>query len=68
MARVFTFVDPTGVELHTINDPEEQLPVPKITQVVSIGTSRMRVESVTFQWSASSSPSVYRVRVWTVPD
>jgi len=67
MARVFAFVDTAGVELHTIIDPENKLPIPEITQVVSVGTDRMRVESVTLQQSASRSPSVYRVRVWTVP-
>ena len=68
VARVFTFVDTTGVELHRINDPEDKLPIPEITQLVSIGTSRMRVESVTLQWTLSSSPSVYSVRVWSVPE
>ena len=65
MARVFAFVDTTGVELHRINDPEDKLPIPESTQVVSIGSSRMWVESVTPQYSVHS-PDVYRVRVWTI--
>jgi hypothetical protein len=67
MARVFEFVDTSGVELHTISDPEDKLPIPEITQIVSVGTDRMRVESVTLQRSASRLSSVYRVCVWLVP-
>jgi hypothetical protein len=65
MARVFTFVDTNGVEVHSINDPEDKLPIPVATQVVSIGLSQMWVESVTPQHSVDS-PSVYRVRVRNV--
>jgi hypothetical protein len=67
MARVFTFVDTKGVELHSISDPEDKLPIPEATQVVSIGTSRMWVESVTPRHSVDS-PSVYRVRVWPMSE
>lgn len=67
MARVFKFVDILGCELHTINDPEDKLPIPEVRQVISIGSSRMRVESVTLQRSASNTPSVYSVRVRVVP-
>jgi hypothetical protein len=66
VARVFTFVDTKGVEIHTISDPEDKLPIPEATQIVSIGTSRMWVESVT-PLQTVSSHNVYRVRVWTVP-
>ena len=65
MARVFRFVDASGRELHTINDPQEKLPVPETSQVISIGRSRMQVESVTL--TTSNTGSVYYVRVWTVP-
>ena len=27
MARVFKFIDILGCELHTINDPEDELPI-----------------------------------------
>ncbi len=67
MARVFTFVDTKGVELHSISDPEDKLPIPEATQVVSIGTSMMWVESVTPRHSVDS-PSVYRVRVWPMSE
>lgn len=67
MARIFRFVDSLGCELHTINDPEDRLPVPEISQVISIGRNTMLVESVTRHHAASSGPSVYSVRVWTVP-
>ena len=67
MARIFRFVDSLGCELHTINDPEDRLPVPEISQVISIGCNAMLVESVTLHNAASSTPSVYSVRVWTVP-
>jgi hypothetical protein len=63
MARILRFVDILGCELHTINDPEDKLPVPEIRQVISIGHSRMRVESVTLERNASNAPSIYHVRV-----
>jgi hypothetical protein len=66
VARIFRFVDSLGCELHTINDPEDKLPVPEITQVISIGRNRMLVEAVTLH-AASSTPRVYSVCVWTVP-
>jgi len=65
VARVFKFVDILGCELHTINDPKDQLPIPAITQVVSIGESRMRVESVTL--SSMNPIIIYTVRVRSVP-
>jgi hypothetical protein len=37
VARIFKFLDILGSELHTINDPEEKLPIPAIRQVISIG-------------------------------
>jgi len=64
VARVFKFIDILGCELHTINDPEDKLPIPAIRQVISIGPSRMRVESVTL---SSINPTVYTVRVRSVP-
>jgi len=67
VARIFRFVDILGCELHTINDPQDKLPIPEIRQVISIGRSSMRVESVTLNPTASSTPSVYKVRVRTVP-
>ena len=66
MARIFTFVDTKGAEIHCISDPDDKLPIPERTQVVSIGASRMWVESVTYHHSFDS-PSVYRVRIRTVP-
>ena len=63
--RIFTFVDTKGFEIHSISDPEDKLPIPEPAEVVSIGASRMWVESVTSHHSFDS-PSVYRVRVWTV--
>ncbi len=66
MARVFTFVDKEGVESHTISDPEDKLPIPEATQVVSIGTSRMWVQSVTPEPTVHS-PSVYMVSVRILP-
>jgi len=53
-----------GCELHTINDPEDKLPIPAIRQVISIGSSRMRVESVAL---SSINPTVYTVRVRSAP-
>ena len=67
MARIFRFVDILGCELHTVNDPEDKLPIPQIRQVVSIGLSRMRVESVTLNPSVSNIPYTYLIRVRTVP-
>ena len=67
MPRIFRFVDILECELHTISDPEDKLPVPQTKQVISIGLSRMWVESVTLKPSDSSAPSVYDVRVRVVP-
>ena len=66
MARVFRFVDILGCELHTLDDPEDKLPLPRIGQVISIGNSRMRVALVTP--APSSKRSVYVVRVRAVPE
>ena len=63
MPRVFRFVDILGGEIHTITDPENKLPVPEVRQVISIGLSRMRVESVVPKRIDSSGNSVYDVRV-----
>ena len=67
MARVFRFVDILGCELHTINDPEDKLPLPRIGQVISIGNSRMRAVSVTLNQATSSTRNLYLVRIRTVP-
>jgi hypothetical protein len=61
--RVFRFVDILGCELHMIEDPEELLAIPEIWQVITIGSSRMRVESVVSKRTDSSEPSVYNVGV-----
>ena len=60
MARVFKFVDLTGSVLHTIDDPEEQLPIPANGQEISIGPISMLVVSVML---SSTSPQTYYVRV-----
>ena len=66
MARLFTFVDTEGVEIHKITDPGDKLPIPEATQVVTIGASRMWVQSVTPQHTVHS-PSVYTVSVLILP-
>jgi len=63
LARVFKFVDIFGYELHTIDDPQDKLPIPSNSQEISIGTSRMQVESVLSD--RSQMPSVFYVRVRT---
>ena len=63
LARVFKFVDIFGYELHTIDDPQDKLPIPSNSQEISIGTSRMQVESVLSD--RSQIPSVFYVRVRT---
>ena len=65
--RVFRFVDILERELHMIDDPEDKLPVPRTTQVISIGLTRMQVESVKLSRTDSGAPSVYDVRVRVVP-
>jgi hypothetical protein len=62
VARVFKFVDLTGCVLHTIDDPEDQLPIPAYGQEVSIGPATMWVVSVVL---SSIRPQTYRVRVRT---
>jgi hypothetical protein len=64
VARVFKFIDVSGCEIHTIEDPNDKLPVPASKQVISIGSSRMQVESVTALGN-SEACSVYFVRVRT---
>lgn len=64
MARVFKFIDVSGCEMHTIEDPDDKLPVPTSKQVISIGSSRMQVETVT-TLGDSETCSVYFVRVRT---
>jgi hypothetical protein len=63
MARVFKFVDIFGYELHTIDDPQDNLPIPLNRQEISIGTCRMQVESVLND--RSQLPCVFYVRVRT---
>ena len=60
VACVFKFVDLTGCVLHTIDGPEDQLPVPAYRQEVSIGPMRMWVISVML---SSTSPQTDYVRV-----
>ena len=62
MARVFKFLDMSGYVLHTLDDPEEQLPIPVHRQEITIGSDRMWVESVTV---SSTSRQIYYVRVQT---
>ena len=64
MARVFKFIDVSGCEIHTVEDPDDKLPIPTSKQVISIGSSRMQVESVT-TLGDSEAFSVYFVRVRT---
>jgi hypothetical protein len=64
VARVFKFIDVSGCEIHTIEDPDDKLPVPTSKQVISIGSSRMQVESVTTVGN-SGKCSAYFVRVRT---
>jgi hypothetical protein len=64
VARVFKFIDVSECEIHTLEDPDDKLPVPTSKQVISIGSSRMQVESVTALGS-SETCSVYFVRVRT---
>ena len=64
MARIFKFIDISGYEMHTIDDPEDKLPIPMKKQEISIGSSKMLVESV----AALGTPgicTVYSVRVQT---
>ena len=63
MPRVFRFVDILGCEVHTISDPEDLLPIPEIRQVITIGSTGMRVESVVHKPIDSGGPNVYKVRV-----
>jgi hypothetical protein len=68
MPRVFRFVDILGCELHTINDPEDKLPIPQTRQIISIGLSSMLVQSVSVERSVSSGrPSVYIISVRELP-
>ena len=63
MARVFEFIDIWGYELYTINDPEDELPIPTNNQMISIGPMRTLVESVMVGSTTPDTPTVYRVLV-----
>jgi hypothetical protein len=63
VARIFKFVGMLGNELHTVNDPEEMLPIPTNEQEICIGNSRMLVESVTVSYISESVSSICLVRV-----
>jgi hypothetical protein len=67
MARVFKFIDALGYELHTISDPQDDLPIPKTMQMISIGQSTMTVESVISIGTDSIGTTVYEVRVREIP-
>jgi len=62
VAHIFKFLDMSGCVLHTIDDPEDQLPIPVYSQEITIGSERMRVESVTV---SSTNRQMYYVRVQT---
>jgi hypothetical protein len=64
VARVFKFIDVSGCEIHTVEDPDDKLPIPTSKQVISIGSSRMQVESVTTLGN-SEAFNVYFVQVRT---
>src|SRR6516225_6907922 len=52
----------SGCVLHTIDDPEDQLPIPVYRQEITIGSERMWVESVMV---SSTNRQMYYVRVQT---
>lgn len=60
--RFFKFLDIAGSVLHTIDDPDDQLPIPVYRQEITIGSDRMWVESVMVR---STSPQTYYVCVQT---
>jgi hypothetical protein len=65
--RVFKLINFLGCEIHTINDPEDLFPIPEIRQEITIGSSRVRVESVALKRTDTGGPSFYNVRVRAVP-
>jgi hypothetical protein len=46
MARVYKFINVSGREIHTVEDPDNKLPIPANGQVIFLGNDRMEVESV----------------------
>jgi len=64
VGRVYKFIDALGCEIHTIEDPDDKLPIPAEKQVISIGPSTMRVESVA-QSGDTGVCAVYFVKVQT---
>ena len=65
MARLYRFVDVSGCEIHTIEDPDDRLPIPANKQVISIGSCTMQVESVA-SLGDTGVCTVYCVLVQTV--
>jgi len=64
VARLYRFVDVSGFEIHTIEDPDDRLPIPANQQVISIGSSSMQVESVA-SFGDTGACTMYFVRVRT---
>ena len=68
MPRIFKFVDLSGSELYCIDDPKDILPIPACAQEISIGSSRMLVDSVAIADSSDpSTPLIQHVLVRTLP-
>ena len=64
MARILKFLDASGRELQQINDPEERLPIPVSGQVVTIGSSRLWIDSVTTLRDAEPIHLVFVRPLW----
>jgi hypothetical protein len=69
VTRVYKFIDASGREIHTVEDPDNKLPIPTTRQVIFIGTDRMQVESIeTFGDGEACTVYFVRVRTTTGPN
>lgn len=65
MSRVYLYADSSGREVFRAIDPDEQLPVPEVGEIIKLDRHRYKVEYVRMVESLSPAtlPKEYRVRV-----
>lgn len=70
MSRVYLYADSGGREVFRAIDPNEQLPVPEVGEIIKLDRHRYKVEYVRLIESLSPAtlPREYRVRVQPIEE
>ena len=70
MARVYRYADSSGREVFRAMDPNEQLPVPEVGEIIKLDRRRYKVEYVRLveSFSPATLPKEYRVRVQLIEE